>query len=321
MSGDRQAFEKAARAYIEDERRKNHHVLARELEKVLLNAPQQPAWLPVAHATTTDLPHDQERGFPLVQLREPVRPLDSLVLHESCQKALARVVVEHRRSEVLRSFGLRPKSRLLFFGPPGCGKSVAAEALANELGLPFAVARFDAIVSSFLGETAANLSKVLGFARGPMVLLFDEFDAIGKSRRDETEHSELRRTVNAFLQMLDAYKGDAIIIAATNQEDLLDRALWRRFDEVIEFSLPTPFQIQLLLKNGLRQMDVEPAISFERLSSHGKGLSHADIEAATNNAIKSAILAHSNVVTLGDLQEAIEDRLLMQKRQHPKRRR
>ena len=120
---------------------------------------------------------------------------------------------------MLKTYGLRPSDRILFCGPPGCGKTLTAEVIASELGRPFAVVRTDSVVSSFLGETAANLRKVFDFAAAtPSVMLFDEFDALGKEREDASEHGELRRVVNAVLQMLDAYDGRSLILAATNHE-------------------------------------------------------------------------------------------------------
>ena len=128
------------------------------------------------------------------------------------------------------------RRRVLMFGPPGSGKTSAAEGLAAELGIPLVVVRLDSLISSYLGETASNLRRVVDYAaRAPFVVLFDEFDAIGRNRDDPQEHGELKRVVNAFLQMIEAYSGTSLLLAATNHEQLLDPALWRRFDDVIEF--------------------------------------------------------------------------------------
>ena len=129
----------------------------------------------------------------------------------------------------MRIRGLHPSDRILLCGPPSCGKTLTAEVIASELGRPFAIVRTDSVVSSFLGETAANLRKVFDFATAaPMVVLLDEFDALGKEREDASEHGELLRVVNAVLQMLDAYDGRSLIIAATNHEGMLDSAVWRQ---------------------------------------------------------------------------------------------
>ncbi len=157
--------------------------------------------------TPADLPRDKERGLSLVELRDPEWSINDLVLASDARELLGRVVEENRRSQLIRSYGLRPIRKVLFWGPPGCGKTIAAEAIAKELYLPLAVVRFDAVISSYLGETSANLRKVFDFARQrAMVVLFDEFDAIGKMREDRDEHGELKRVVNAFLQMMDGFR-------------------------------------------------------------------------------------------------------------------
>src|SRR5262249_4991728 len=140
-------------------------------------------------------------------------------------------------------------------GPPGCGKSVVAEGLAHDLYLPLATVRFDAVVSSYLGETGANLRKVFDFARGrPVVLLFDEFDAIGKHRTALDEHGELKRVVTSFLQLLDSFHAETLTIAATNHQGLLDPALWRRFDEILYFPPPNSEETESLLCRHFQQL-------------------------------------------------------------------
>ena len=141
----------------------------------------------------------------------------------------------------------------MFCGPSGCGKTLTAEVIAGELGRPLTIVRTDSVVSSFLGETAANLRRVFDFvSASPLVALFDEFDALGKEREDASEHGELRLVVNAVLQMLDAYDGRSLVIAATNHEQLLDSAIWRRFEEVLFLKPPTPAQLLRLLTIKLR---------------------------------------------------------------------
>ena len=142
---------------------------------------------------------------------EPARRLTDLVLDEATRKTLERIADENRKADLLKTYGSRPANRILFCGPPGCGKTVSAEAIAAELYLPLALVRFDAVVSSYLGETAANLRKVFDFARSrPMVVLFDEFDAIGKDRASLEEHGEIKRVVNSFLQILDGFRSDTV---------------------------------------------------------------------------------------------------------------
>jgi SpoVK/Ycf46/Vps4 family AAA+-type ATPase len=166
---------------------------------------------------------------------------------------LENVVEEVRHWPALDAAGLPRRQRLLLQGPPGCGKTTSAEAIAAELGRPLLIVRLDAVVSSYLGETASNLRRIFEYAdQAPFVVLFDEFDALGRSRDDASEHGEMKRVVTAFLQMTDRYRGPSLLLAATNHPALLDEALWRRFDEVLTFGLPTVHQLRQVLRLRLK---------------------------------------------------------------------
>lgn len=245
-TGDRERFMEAAREIADEERRKQHPALANELLRILNNGAPVPS--PTLGAGFSPVPRDGDRRTPLLDIRHPDRFLRDLILSGPIIETLTTVIREFQNWEVLEANGLRPSHRLLFCGPPGCGKTATAEALAGEVGLPLLYIRFDAVVSSLLGETAANLRKLFDYAgQDSWIILFDEFDAIGRSRDDASEHGELKRVVNSFLQMLDSFKGRSIIIAATNFEQALDPALWRRFDEIIRFDRPTVEQIKRLM--------------------------------------------------------------------------
>lgn len=310
VKGDSTGFRSTAKEFVEEERRKNHHILARDIERLLQNgAPSSDlsGSLALIGTHNNDVPRDKERGILLVEIKEPKRTLESLVLAQEIRKQLDLIVQENHKGEVLRTYGLRPISRVMFCGPPGCGKTVGAEAVAQALYLPIVLVRFDAVVSSYLGETAANLRKVFDFAKTrPMVILFDEFDAIGKHRTDEEEHGELKRVVNAFLQMLDSFRGETLIIAATNHQGLLDSALWRRFDEIVYFDRPNAAAIEVVLRRNTRQIGVASSISLSQYSSDLVGLSHADAERIALQAVKATILANQNVISPQVLQESIE---------------
>ncbi len=298
---DDQAFREAAAEFIAEERRKNHHILANDLERILNGpngaAPKRIEVLRQLGYAPSDLPCDKERGLPLVEVSEPQRELEDLVLEQKVRDALDRLINEQRHGDTLRTHGLRPISKVLFCGPPGCGKTVAAEAVAKQLYLPLVLARFDAVVSSYLGETSANLRKVFDFAgRKPMAMLFDEFDAVGKHRTAEEEHGELKRVVNSFLQMLDGYRGEAMLIAATNHQGLLDPALWRRFDEIVFFDKPDAKAIESLLVCRLRQIGVEASLSLGEIAKGLVGMSHGDVERIALDAIKDTILADQREV-------------------------
>lgn len=303
-SGDSDAFRRASEAIIQDERQKQHHLLANDLEQMLYGEYLKPVKqngrgvLPVP-------PVDKERGLPLLDIRQAQRPLEEMGLPESSQLAIEELLEEHRRADVLRSFGMKPSGKVIFHGPPGCGKTLAAEVIAFELDLPLAIVRLDALVSSFLGETAANLRKVFDFiAEYPMVVLFDEFDAIGKERSDTGEHGELRRVVNAVLQMMDAYQGKSLILAATNHEQILDSAIWRRFDETIDFPLPNTHQIQQILSLKLRGVRRQFEVDEKPLLDLFKNRSGADIERIVRRAVKRMILRSQEFLTVKDLKQA-----------------
>ena len=201
--GNFDAFRTVTEQVIQEERAKQHHLLANDLERLLYGRLSS-----VNSATrgfVDKVPEDKERGLALLQIKEPVRTMEHIVLSDENRSLLDEILQEHHRRELLGSYGMYPADKMLFCGPPGCGKTLAAEVVASELGLPLAIVRIDSVVSSYLGETAANLRKVFDFiAKTPMVVLFDEFDALAKERGDSAEHGELKRVVNAVLQMLDA---------------------------------------------------------------------------------------------------------------------
>jgi SpoVK/Ycf46/Vps4 family AAA+-type ATPase len=291
---------------IQEERGKNHHLLANDLEKILYGR-RSSTVLPLHSTLNGRLPKDKERNIPLLQIKEPVRRLEDVVLSDENASLLDELLQEHHRVETLQSYGLRPVDKLLFCGPPGCGKTLTAEVMASELGLPLAIVRIDSVISSLLGETAANLRQVFDFVSTiPMVVLFDEFDAMAKERSDEAEHGELKRVVNAFLQMLDAYEGKSILVAATNHERILDSAVWRRFDEVLVFESPNLEQLRRLLFVKLRGLRREFEIDDARIAGMFKGMSHADVERVLRRAAKDMVLAGKEFLSERHLQSAIK---------------
>lgn len=290
VQGDKDMFRSASEAVIKEEREKNHHLLANDLER-LLYGDQATARNRRLH-TITSVPVNKDSGLVLLEERAVVREEKDIILSDATKSALNEILMEHNRSDVLRSYGMQPAQKLLFCGPPGCGKTLAAEVIAHSLSMPLVLVRLDSVISSFLGETAANLRKVFDYvASTPVVAIFDEFDALTKDRGDSADHGELKRSVNAVLQMMDGYRGPSILIATTNYESLLDKAVWRRFDEVLRFELPSLEQIKRLLGlklSGIRR-NFEPDDGV--VASQFKGMSHADIERVLRRAIKDMILS------------------------------
>jgi SpoVK/Ycf46/Vps4 family AAA+-type ATPase len=305
--GDARQFKATLGEYIAEERRKRHHQLADDLERIYSNGIAGPRaeTLTLLRPSGVDLPRDKEKGTLLLELFEPTVSLSEMIVNDPVRGSLERVITEQRKRDLLMSYGLSPLRKVLFCGPPGCGKTMAAEVLAKELYLPLVLVRFDSVISSYLGETAANLRRVFDFATSrPMVLLFDEFDAIGKRRDDAEEHGELKRVVNAFLQMLDSLRGDALTIAATNHEEMLDSALWRRFDDVIFFEPPSAFQIEELLKRHLRQIGTTE-IDWKSCAEVLQGSSHADVKRVAQDAAKNCLLNGARYVNANFLDQAI----------------
>lgn len=289
---DQEGFYAAAMEIIQEEQQKNHHLLAQDLQRILDNGKSKGRPINTTHVFDLQkLPKDRERGTILLDLRTPQRLLNDIVLGDDLQTQVEDAINEYNKSAILKTYGLSPKSKLLFTGPPGCGKTLCAEVFASELGLPLLYTRFDAVISSYLGETAANLRKVFDFAAsGTWVVFFDEFDAIGKSRDDLTEHGELKRVVNTFLQLLDGFESDSIFIAATNHEHILDSALWRRFDDILYFDRPTAEQIEKLLHLKLRGFR-HRTLDTKKYISRMLGWSYADVERVCTDAIKLAVLS------------------------------
>jgi ATP-dependent protease Clp ATPase subunit len=197
QNNDKDAFLGAAREIVDEERKKSHLLLANELSRILEGG--RPLAADTLPALLEAPPKDSARQAPLFDVQWSGTFLDDLVLGTETRRTVLDVLDQFRQWDVLEAHALTPPHKLLFCGPPGCGKTVTARAAAAELGLPLVYVRFDAVVSSLLGETAANLRKVFDYCRrGSWVLLFDEFDAIGRSRDDATEHGELKRVVNTF---------------------------------------------------------------------------------------------------------------------------
>ena len=299
-----QEFRNAAKAIIAEERSKNHRLLADDLERILLNGNRSTNGRTAD--PNVDVPRDKERALPLVDIGQFDYEWSRIVLQPKALQDLESIAEEHRRRDVLAAVGLKPKQRVLFYGPPGCGKTLAAKVLASILNYQLITVRFDAVVSSYLGETAANLRRVFDFVqRGRWVVLFDEFDAIGKDRDNQFEHGELKRLVNSLLQMMDAFKGESLLIAATNHENLLDNALWRRFEAVIQFPAPSMQDRILLLRLFLRGFD-SSQLDLAQLAKQTKQATGADLEWLALEAARRATLAGRKILLMSDLERVLE---------------
>lgn len=295
---DDNAFMNVGMTLVKEEKEKNHYVLSNKLRKILLSSDERMEKTYTNRLNRTfDLPKDKDNGTDLLKVIYPRKTFDDLIISNEIKKQLDSIIKEYDKKEMLKAYGMVPKRKLLFCGPPGCGKTLCAEVIANSLDLPILYTCFDSLISSYLGETASNIRKVFDYAsKNNWILFFDEFDAVGKSRDNIDETSELKRVVNSFLQILDGFECDSLIIAATNHEKSIDTALWRRFDEIILFDLPNCNQITKFIKHKLRAFEVDN-LNIEYFAKKLKGCSYADIERVCIASIKKCIMNGNEPIT------------------------
>lgn len=303
--GDEAQFFSVAMQIAAAEARLGHGKLAEELRALVDKAKSRSAVEAVS-----PIPLAKPRGelADILSVSYPKTNLSDMVLGKTLEKRLYRVIREHKAVRPIRSRGLSPRRKLLLVGKPGTGKTLTASALAGELGLPLFVVRLDGLITKFMGETSAKLRLVfeaLKQSRG--VYLFDEFDSIGSERGLANDVGEIRRVVNSFLQMVEHDHSDSLIIAATNHIGLLDRALFRRFDDIIEFDLPDEEQIKVLLRSKLSGFKVLK-IRWAAAAKSSLGLSYADIVRAIEDAIKTALIEEREAISHADLMACIHER-------------
>lgn len=244
----------------------------------------------------------------LLAVTFPKTRFNEMVLGQSAKSKLERVIREFRNLARLREHGLAARRKLLLIGPPGCGKTMTASALAGELKLPLFSVQLHGLITKFMGETAAKLALIfdaMADTRG--VYFFDEFDAIGADRGTANDVGEIRRVLNSYLQFLEQNESDSLIIAATNYVEMLDEALFRRFDDVIEYVRPEDGQIDDLVRNRL-QTFLGKRISWKSIRGEACGLSHAEIARACDDAAKDCILGGTKQVNTTDLVSALKER-------------
>ncbi|MBG1270868.1 AAA family ATPase [Nostoc sp. WHI] len=305
---EREEFLAAAMELIEEEKNKNHILLARDLEKLLQNGNGYTKPLASNLPKSNQFPEppkDKDTGLALLEVKQFDLTWDHIVLSEKIFDTLQEIVLENRKQDILAAYNLKPKNKLLFCGPPGCGKTQTAKVLSSALGLPLVYVNLTAVFSSYLGETATNLQKIFTYIeKGEWLVLFDEFDAIARDRDNLNEHGEVKRLVNSLLQLIDNATNQSIFVAATNHEKLLDSAVWRRFDEVIFFDNPSVELRTALLSCYLSAIRYT-AIDLSTFADRLENATGADIERICSDAIKAVILRGERTLTADDLEVAI----------------
>jgi SpoVK/Ycf46/Vps4 family AAA+-type ATPase len=215
---------------------------------------------------------------------------------------------EQKNFNKLREHFLRPRQKILLLGPPGCGKTMTAHALAGELGLPLFVVRLDALFTKFLGETASKLRLIFDvIEQNRAVYLFDEFDSLGLARGTQHDVAEMRRVLNSFLVFLENLKGNSLIIAASNHPDALDSALFRRFDDLIRYAMPTRLEIEQVLREHLNGADTTQVV-WPTVLEQLDGLSHAEVARVAGEAVKEMLIESRDKLTTDVLLAAIAER-------------
>jgi SpoVK/Ycf46/Vps4 family AAA+-type ATPase len=303
-AGDDEGFYSVARQLAAKAARQGQARYAAELRELIDAAKARE--LPRAAPT----PVVQPRGelAELVTATYPDVRLTEMTVAPDVRRKLQRVLREQRQRDQLEHRGFTPIHRLLLVGPPGTGKSMTASVLARELSMPLLTIRLDGLISRFMGETASKLRLVFdAAARARAVYLFDEFDALGAERRAGNDVGEARRILNTFLLFLDEARPESLVVAATNHQDLLDSALFRRFDSVITYGLPNPDEAVKVLRRRLATMNTD-AVDWTAVPPHVGQLSHAELVRAAEGAAKEAILSGGEALGTGDLITALDDR-------------
>jgi SpoVK/Ycf46/Vps4 family AAA+-type ATPase len=306
LAGDDREFLSVAMQAAAHEARLGHGAIAQQLHdlidqtKMRAGAQNRPGQLLVL----------EPRGelANLLSVQTPTLRLGDMALPPSLAERLHRVLVEQRQRKRLHEHALQPRRKLLFIGPPGVGKTMTASALAGELHVPLFTIMLEGLITKFMGETAAKLKLVFDAIRQSRgVYLFDEFDALGAHRTQANDVGEIRRVLNSFLQLVEKDNSDSLIVAATNHPQMLDRALFRRFDDVIEYALPDHGMAEEILKRKLAPFETA-GVYWDQVLSEVEGLSHAELARGAEEAAKQAVLGGSKCVTSEALLLALRER-------------
>jgi len=307
VDGDMQQFYSTALQAAADEARLGHVRVAKELRDLIDKGRSKASAAPL-FAGTSALAQPRGDLASLLTASYPTVRLANMVLDDAFRSRLERVLHEQSQSERLQAHNLQPRRKLLLMGPPGSGKTMTASVIAAELRLPLFAIRLEGVITKYLGETAQKLLQLFeAMLTTKGVYLFDEFDALGAKRNSGNDIGEIRRVLNSFLQLLESDRSQSVIVCATNHPELLDRALFRRFDDTIEYQLPDGPQVERLMHERLAAFDVGQ-IDWPAVVSAAQGLSQADIVRASDDAAKTAVLGGHAAIRTAMVLDALQER-------------
>ena len=296
--GNNALFRKTAEAIIAEERSKQHNVLADQLAELLKTNE-----LPVE--STHRILENNGTANLFYQIH-PQRRLSDMFLTDDVLSACQELAEEQHRVDLLRSHNLEPRHRILLIGEPGNGKTSLAEAIAETLAYPMLVVRYEGIIGTYLGETAIRLKRLFEYVRTRQcVLFFDEFDTLGKERGDIHDTGEIKRVVSSLLLQIDSLPSHVVVVTATNHPELLDRAVWRRFQVRLTLPPPTASQLEEYFRSFELRLDMPMRYKPTTLAKHLKGANFSDVELFCEDVLRQYVLRMPEA----DLRTILRDRL------------